>query len=87
MTPEEKAKELIASGYQSISNQHKMLARLPEGKTGVQLLAEKAPSWLRRWEEMATSHYMRVHAIQDGNSITVDPETFAAFKRLGGRVA
>lgn len=81
---EKRARELIAQGYSSTSNKYRLLAKLPDGgKTAMELLAEKEPQWLQRWEEMAKSQYLRVHAPH----IEVDEETYRAFRLLGGRSA
>ena len=79
------ARELVAAGYRQISNKYRMVARLPEGTTGLQALqavdSEFARDLIRRIEEQAADQYRRVHARGAGNVLELDEETFADFKR------
>lgn len=89
--PLAEATRLLEEGYYQVSSAHRMLAKLPEGKTGRMALYEAAKhertdAW--QWafsmgEPSAADQYLRVYA----NSIIVSPAVFAAFKRLGGRTA
>lgn len=89
------AMRLINEGACQVSRKHRMVARLPPGKTGVQALieAERASEHphpnLEEWargmgEAHAGDHYMRCYADQEGNIVTLDIPTFAAFRKLGG---
>ena len=42
MVSEERAKELIRQGYKQVSKKYRGVARLPAGKTGVEMLLEMA---------------------------------------------
>lgn len=82
------ATRLLEAGYYQVSIAHRMLAKLPDGKTGRMALYEatnatRSDAW--RWafgmgESNAADYYCRVY----GKSIVVTPAVFAAFKRLGG---
>lgn len=89
------AQRLINEGACQVSRKHRMVARLPPGKTGVQALieAERATDYphpdLDRWarglgDRGAGDQYMRCYADTEGNVVTLDIPTFAAFRKLGG---
>jgi hypothetical protein len=95
---EARAKDLLRRGYYQISLKHRTVARLPTGLTGREALykeeirrgRDEEDAW--RWaygmnESCAIDQYCRVHAMANDLSVTLDKETFAAFKRLGGRQA
>jgi hypothetical protein len=79
------AHELLAKGYQQISRKYRHVARLPEGKTGLQALMEVDPLLAKRMldsaESYAKEHYLRVHA---KDKLTLSEEEFEAFKKAGG---
>lgn len=91
----ESARQLIAEGWHQVSRAYRTLARLPDGKTGVEALIDaelrsKHPHFrLREWaeglgERSAGNHYLRCYAKQDLNWCELDVPTFVAFRKLGG---
>jgi hypothetical protein len=91
----EAARDLVRGGWHQISRKHRKLARLPEGKNGRRALidAELALDYphpnLEEWAgrmgaDRAAMHYLSVHASREGNVVTVDIPTFAAYLKLGG---
>lgn len=81
------AKEAIRLGYYQVSRKHRMVARLPDGKTGVQALAEASgrPDWARMLGETnAGDQFLRCYTDRGGLCVTLDRETFEEFRRLGG---
>ena len=83
------AQELVAQGYVSVSNKYRLLAKLPEGKTAVQVLQERAPEEyariLERIENQCRATVLRVYG-KDLQKV-VPGEVFTAFKKLGGGMA
>lgn len=85
------AEELIDEGYFQISRKYRMLAKLPDGQTGIQALIEahQKRTYVRpdliRWayglgEYHCGDSYLRGFA----PAIEVDKETFDEFRKLGG---
>ena len=76
---------LLAQGWRVISLRHRMIARLPEGTTGLEALRKVSPGlvaeWERRLEEKATETYLRCWAVGDCKR-TLSEEEFAQFLRL-----
>ena len=80
---EKEAADLIAQGYFQTSRRFRHLCKLPEGRTGVQALADASGD--RVWAEWlgeanAGDHWLRVY----GKPISVSQEVFAEFLRQGG---
>lgn len=84
-------KALILRGYYQVSRSYRQIARLPEGKTGRQLLAE-----MPEYKHMTTKaglnnaslddFWLRMFAFRDPEfSLTLTVEEFAEFRRLGGK--
>jgi hypothetical protein len=91
--PEEavaRARELVAAGYQSISNKYRLVARLPEGKTGLEALAmvnpDLAAHFLENANLSAARQFMRVYA-KEPERLELNAEEFKAFKANGGQSA
>lgn len=84
------AQELIDEGWYQVSRRWRTVARLPDGKTGVQALTEAetrrdAEKWAKMLGEgSAGDHFLRCHANKDGLWKELDVPTFAAFRKLGG---
>lgn len=77
------AREVLEQKYCQTSRAYRHVARLPEGKTGVQALAEASgdAAWSDRLgERSAGDYYLRVYA----EKVTLSPEVFEMFRRLGG---
>ena len=91
----DRARQLIREGYRQVSRKHRIVARLPDGKTGRQALTEaidrrEDSTWIRRLSERAAqSQFLRVYAVYTGDPLwlTLDKDTFDAFRRLGGESA
>lgn len=84
-------KALILQGYYQVSRSYRQIAKLPDGKTGRQLLAE-----MPAYKHMTTNpglnsaslddFWLRLFAFQDPeHSLTLTVEEFAEFRRLGGK--
>jgi hypothetical protein len=96
-TPEDEARddaeiaaELVRAGWKSVSNQYRHIARLPEGKTGLEVLRACAPDEFRRImehaEKRAADTYLRMFAGADAGTLqTLDYAMFQAFRRAGGK--
>ena len=90
----ENARKLIEEGWCQTSRKHRMLARLPDGKTGVEALADAERRYGHQPDPVkwatglgnggAGSFYLSRYAHHDLNNCTVDLPTFSAFKKLGG---
>lgn len=95
-TPEDEARddediaaELVSDGWKAVSNKHRTIARLPQGKTGLEALQECAPDEFRRImeqaEQRAADTYRRTYAMVDiGTKQELDHDMLRAFKRVGG---
>lgn len=86
----ETARRLVAEGWESTSNSYRNVARLPEGKSGLEALKEVAPDEYHHLtetiERRAANVYRRIYATEAaGTKRSLDRETFAAFKRAGGQ--
>jgi len=84
------AAKLVRDGWKSTSNKHRVIARLPEGKTGLEALREVAPDDHKRImenaERQAADTYRRLYANWGaGTSQILDSGTWSAFKRAGGQ--
>ena len=73
--------------WYSVSNKYRMVARLPEGKTGKQALAESGgqrcgdQAWIDGMgEASAGDHYLRCYA----PTVELSREEWAAFRAAGG---
>ncbi len=67
--------------YQT-SRKHRMIARLPDGKSGIEALTD-AVGPRRLSEALAGDQFLRVHARGDLVKV-LHPAGFAAFRRHGG---
>lgn len=74
--------QLIAQGYIQVSRRYRIVARLPEGKTGLEALREVDPrlvqEMLDRVERDATDMYLRVHATP-AEKLNLSETEFEAF--------
>ena len=79
------AEELVRAGWQCMSNKYRIIARLPEGATGLEVLRERSPLKFREIMEhtelRAADVYRRMYAPSEGNTQTLDFDMFEAFKR------
>lgn len=78
---------LVQRGWRSVSNKFKMIARLPEGETGIEACRRRRTLNECWSEETAASYYMRVHSEDEGNCLELDDASYRAFRRMGGRAA
>lgn len=84
----EEGKRLKDAGYRQLSRKHRIVARLPPGKTGLEALreadSEAYERVMRLAEESAAEDYRRFHARgEDRRELSI--EEFAAFRKAGGR--
>ncbi len=93
-TAEQVARRLVDTGWYQISRGHRMVARLPLGKTGKQALLEATlaagnpKEWTETWvgcmdEYHAGDFYLRVHS-KPQDQLELDRETFDLFRQFGG---
>ena len=91
--PRGAAASLIVGGWYQVSRRWRTLARLPDGKTGIQALAEAADGEVARdsrdWAKMlgerqAGDHFLRVYARGMGLWREVSADVFREFRNLGG---
>jgi hypothetical protein len=87
------AEELIAKGYYQVSRNYRLVAKLPDGKTGVEALidacrsgeiptARDYESWAKRLGEgHAGDQYLRSNI---ASAIQLTREAFENFRKLGG---
>lgn len=79
---------LVAEGWVQISRRHRMVARLPKGKTGLQALQERDlgayKRLMERVEREAASTFLRVYSNREGERRELTLPEFAAFRKLGG---
>lgn len=87
-TASEEAAELVRLGYCQVSRKFRSVARLPEGKTGIEALADASRDlvWARTLgEEHAAEQFRRVYAIyapaEQRLILILTREVFDAFKR------
>jgi len=84
MTPEERARDLVAGGYRQISSKYRTVARMPPGMTGLEALANVNPrlaqGYLDNANELAAQQYLRCYPGVD--KIILTYEEFGAFKRV-----
>jgi hypothetical protein len=82
--PEERARDLVAGGYQQISSKYRLVARLPPGMTGLEALAKVDPrlaqNFLDNANELAAQQYLRCYPGVDKIRLTY--EEFGAFKKV-----
>lgn len=75
-------KTLIDSGFQQISRKYRMLARVPEGMTGVEAMRRASPAFVANleanMERMCADQYMRCYARAD-EKIELSIEEFTEF--------
>lgn len=75
--------------WQSVSHKYRIVARLPEGMSGVEALLEHAPDQyqriLERIEQQAASTFRRLYSDRvEGCSVELSPDEWAAFRAAGG---
>jgi len=84
------AAQLVRDGWKSTSNRYRNIARLPEGKTGLEALRDCAPEAYRHImenaERQAADTYRRIFARGDTKQ-TLDQDMFQAFKRARGEAS
>ncbi len=82
------AKELVSAGYKQISSKYRIVARLPEGKSGYEALRDADPDFagrlLANFQRDCEDQFLRVCA-NNSHRMTLDELTFAAFRAAGGR--
>ncbi len=85
---ERHAKALVAAGYRQISSKYRIVARLPEGKSGYEALRDADPDFAARllanFQRDCEDQFLRVCA-SDKHKQTLDELTFTAFRAAGGR--
>lgn len=86
------AAQLVRDGWKGTSNRHRHIARLPEGKTGLEALRIVAPDDYRRImenaERQAADTYRRIYAhAHKGTQQTLDSAMWVAFKKAGGEAS
>lgn len=85
----DRARRLIAEGWCQTSSKYRSVARLPEGKTGMEALCEANGTGmdeaLYRWDEAsAGDSYLRSNSVPIQDRMELDPATWQAYKKLGG---
>lgn len=82
------ARRLVTEGYHQVSRAYREVARLPEGKTGIEALQDvgwRGAEGMR--ESSAADQFRRVYASGRGLTRTLTRSEFEWFKRLTrGRV-
>jgi hypothetical protein len=76
--------KLLGGEWFQVSRRYRIVARLPEGKTGIEALSEASgrPEWAAGLRETnAGDQFLRVYAT---DTRTLDRPTFAAFRKAGG---
>jgi len=77
--------------WRRISTKSRIIARLPEGLTGLQALQrvspETAQELLAQLEQRAANTYRRIYAMRDGNIRYLSPDQWLAFKAAGGQAS
>lgn len=86
------AEQLVRDGWQSTSNKYRVIARLPEGKTGLEAVREVDPIAYKRImehaERQAEAYYRRMLAnTSAGTQQTLDESMWRAFKKAGGEAS
>ncbi len=81
-------KELVAAGYKQRSRKYRLVAKLPDGETGLEALKRCNPSAFRNImdfaEHKAADHYRAYNAQAEGNELELTAEEFKAFREAGG---
>lgn len=90
-TIDEKGRELVARGWRQTSRKFRMLAKIPDGMTGMQALREADPRAADELEDrmnrQAADTFRRSHICKTlfpECFQEVDQPTFDAFRRAGG---
>ena len=84
------AADLVGAGYYSTSRKYRYIAKLPEGRTGVDLMTEAwagthTPEEVAlRTEESMRSQWLRVHCKE---TVVLSYEEYQAFRKAGGQSA
>jgi hypothetical protein len=84
--PTRSGADLVRMGYHQISRKDRMVARLPEGKTGLEALTEVDPGMARTYFDnmtrVTTDHYLRVYG---KDTLELTEAEFEDFRNAGGR--
>lgn len=82
---------LIAQGYEQVSRKRRTIARLPEGKTGLEALAAVDPTHVANlrtsMENHAAEFFRRIYAEHAGLTVVLTEEEFSEFLHETGRKA
>jgi hypothetical protein len=93
-TCEDYGQRLVAEGYQSTSNKYMHVARVPPGKTAIQVLSEIAPNEARilyeRLEHWAVTRLLRVFPhelvkVYPAGQLELTETQYRAFRKAGGQ--
>ncbi len=81
--------KIIREGYYQVSGKYRTVCKLPEGKTGIEALAEASgkPEWAALLGETgAGDQYLRCYALnrKPEDRLELSIGQWAAFKKLGG---
>lgn len=74
--------------YFQVSRRYRIVVRLPEGKSGIQILSEVSgkPQWaLQLGEAQAGDYYLRVYAESAGLWLKLTVAQWNAWRAAGGR--
>jgi len=77
----------IVGNWYQVSRRHHTVACLPEGKSGVEALAEASgrPEWAEGLKERsAGDQYLRCYAQKEGNWMELNSTQFRQFRDAGG---
>lgn len=81
------ARDLAAEGWHQVSSNYRLIARLPEGMTGLEALETIDPNLAQDIREQAEAHAMRHFLRMYAEHKELTPEQFRAFKLIHGKVA
>lgn len=85
---DEEIRDLVLSGWKSVSRKHGIIARLPIGMTGKQALSQHNPRLAECMSQAdAEGHYLRVHGQAAGLWLELQMDDFIKFRKLGGETA
>ena len=83
---EERIRMLVADGYEQISSKNRVVARLPEGMTGIQAIERFEPEMLvrsmERMEREAAERFRRFHAREHGLTLTLTDREFYLYRLI-----
>lgn len=88
MTEHTENETLDPTVWRQTSRKYRMIARLPEGETGLEAIKRCSPKdyerIMKHAERMASSSYLIHFAEQEGNSQILSTEAFETFRKNGG---